>query len=379
MKKLLATILTLTLALGLAGCGASTAESTPAESAAAAPVVDEAPASAQAPETEKSVLESAVESALEPTEESTLEATAAGTDINIAVLPGPTGIGAAGLMEANDNGETVNHYNFTVAGANDDVVAGLTSGEFDMAAVATNVAANLYQKTSGGVQICALNTYGVLYILENGDSVQSIADLKGRTVYATGQGANPEYVLEYLLTKNGLTYALDGSEADVQLEFMDSDALVAGMASGEYDLCMLPVPAVTSVELQNADVRTALDLTAEWDKLGVDGVLTQGCIVVRTAFAEEHPEAVAAFLTEYAASIDSVIADPAHAGELCETYGIVAKAAVATKAIADCNLCCVYGADLRPAIEPYYQVLFDANPKSIGEALPGDDFYFVAE
>ena len=378
MKKLISIFLTLTLALGLAGCGASNAESAPAESTAA-PAVEEAASVLQAPEPEQETVESAAESAAEPMEESAQETAAVGTDVNLAVLPGPTGIGAAGLMEANDNGESVNHYNFTVAGANDDVVAGLTSGEFDMAAVATNVAANLYQKTNGGVQICALNTYGVLYILENGNSVQSIADLKGRTIYATGQGANPEYVLEYLLTENGLTYSLDGSEADVQLEFMDSDALVAGMASGEYDLCMLPVPAVTSVELQNADVRTALNLTEEWNSLGVDGVLTQGCIVVRTAFAEEHPEAVEAFLKEYAASIDAVIADPAHAGELCETYGIVAKAAVATKAIPDCNLCCVYGAELRAAIEPYYQVLFDANPQSIGGALPGDDFYFVAE
>ena len=294
------------------------------------------------------------------------------------MLNGPTGIGAAALMEANDNGETVNHYNFTVATANDDVVAGVASGEFDIAAVATNVAANLYQKTSGNVQICALNTYGVLYILENGDSVSSIEDLKGRTIYAVGQGANPEYVLEYLLTQNGLSYSLDGSEADVAIEFMESEALVTAMASGDVDLCMLPVPAVTSVELQNADVRTALDLTAEWDKLGVDGVLTQGCVVVRKEFAEANPQAVEAFLQEYEASINAVIADPAHGGELCETYGIVPKAAVATKAIPDCNLCCVYGQELRAAIEPYYQVLLDANPQSVGGELPGDDFYFVA-
>ena len=378
MKKLFTILLALALAVGLIACGSSAGNAS-VEGSASAPVESAVEEAASAPE-ETAVEEAA--SAEEPAsseESSTEEAPVAGTDINIAVLAGPTGIGAVGLMESNDSGETVNRYNFTVAGANDDVVAGLTSGEFDMAAVATNVAANLYQKTGGAVQICALNTYGVLYILENGDSVQSIADLKGRTIYAVGQGANPEYVLEFLLTENNLTYSLDGSDADVQLEFMESDALVAGMASGEYDLCMLPVPAVTSVELQNADVRTALDLTAEWNALGVEGVLTQGCIVVRSAFAEEHPEAVAAFLTEYAASIDSVISDPAHAGELCETYGIVAKAPVATKAIPDCNLCCVYGAELRPAIEPYYQVLFDANPQSIGGELPDDKFYFVAE
>jgi NitT/TauT family transport system substrate-binding protein len=284
-------------------------------------------------------------------------------------------------MEANDAGETVNHYNFTVAAANDDVVAGLASGEFDIAAVATNVAANLYQKTSGGVQICALNTYGVLYLLENGENVQSMADLAGQTIYATGQGANPEYVLEYLLTQNGLTYDADGTnpEADVTIEFMDSESLVSGVATGEITLAMLPVPAVTSVMMQNDDVRIALDLTAEWNKVTEEGVLTMGAIVVRTEFAQENPEAVAAFLTEYAASIDSVQNDVEHAAQLCEDYGIVAKAAVAAKAIPNCNLCCIVGADIQSAIEPYYTVLFEANATAIGGALPGEDFYYIAQ
>ena len=351
MKKYLAILLALVMVLGLAACASETAapeESTPAE--ASAPAADDA-----------------AEEALE------------GADVNLAVLAGPTGIGAAGLMEANDAGETGNTYTFTVASAPDEVVAGISNGSLDMAAVPTNVAATLYNKTEGGVQLVALNTYGVLYILENGDTVSSIADLKGKTVYATGQGANPEYVLEYLITANDMTYSLDGSEADVQLQFMTSEELTAGMISGDYDLCMLPVPAVTSVMLQNQDVRAALDLTAEWDALGTDGKLTQGCIVVRSDFAEEHPDAVKLFLQEYAASIDSVKADPAHAGELCEQYQIVPKAAIATKAIPDCNLTFVAGADMRAEIEPFLQVLFDADAKSVGGKMPGDDFYYVAQ
>ncbi len=297
-----------------------------------------------------------------------------GTDINIAVLSGPTGIGAVCLMEANDAGETVNTYNFTVSSANDEVVAGLTSGEFDIAAVATNVAANLYNKTDGGVQICALNTYGVLYILENGNEIESVEDLRGKTIYATGQGANPEYVLDYILTENGID-----PENDVTIEFMDSSALAAAAASGEADICMLPVPAVTSVLMQNSDVRIALDLTEEWDKVTTDGKLTMGCVVVRTEFAEENPEAVAAFLEEYAASIESVLADMEHAAELCEEYEIVAKAAVALSAIPDCNLCCVTGDEIKEIIEPYYTVLYNANSSSIGGALPDEDFYFVSK
>ena len=343
MKKYLAILLFLVMVLGLAACAKN------------APVPEESAAPVEKPE------------ALE------------GADVNLAVLAGPTGIGAASLMEANDAGETVNHYTFTVASAPDEVVAGIANGSLDLAAVPTNLASTLFAKTNGGVQVVALNTYGVLYILENGESVNSFADLKGKTIYATGQGSNPEYVLEYLLDQNGLTWSLDGSEADVQLQFMAADELTAGMVSGQYDLCMLPVPAVTAVTVQNPDVRVAMDLTAEWDKLGVDGKLTQGCIVVTTKFAEEHPDAVKAFLQEYEASINAVVDDPAHAGELCEQYGIVAKAPIATKAIPSCNLCCVTGADMQPVLEPFFQVMFDANPQSIGGALPGDGFYYVAK
>ena len=305
--------------------------------------------------------------------------TFAGADVNIAVLAGPTGIGASSLMEKNDAGETVNRYTFSVESAPDQVTAGIVNGSLDMAAVPTNVASILYTKTEGNVQVCALNTYGVLYILENGDTVKSVADLKGKTLYATGQGSNPEYVLEYILTENGLSYSIDGSDADVKIQFMTSEELTAGMVSGSLDLCMLPVPAVTAVTVQNQDVRVALDLTEEWDNLGGEGKLTQGCIVVRKEFADANPEAVKAFLTEYQASIDAVLADPAHAGELCEQYGIVPKAPIATKAIPSCNLCCVTGDEIRTVLEPFFQVMLDANPQSIGGKLPGDDFYFVAK
>lgn len=295
-----------------------------------------------------------------------------GTEINIAVLSGPTGIGAVYLMEANDNGETTNTYNFTISSVNDDVVAGLTSGEYDIAAVATNVAANLYNKTDGAIQICALNTYGVLYILENGDSIESVEDLRGKTIYATGQGANPEYVLDYILSENGID-----PENDVTIEYMDSDALVTLMATGEAEICMLPVPAVTNVMIQNSDVRIALDITEEWNKVSEEGQLTMGCVVVRTEFAEENPEAVEAFLEEYAESIENVQENVEHAAELCETYGVVAKAAVAQKAIPDCNLCCITGDEIRTTIEPYYTVLYNANASSIGGAIPDEGFYFA--
>ncbi len=360
MKKLTALLLALALCLALAACGSS-------QTGSAASQDDSAGAGASTSSAGNAP------DASQPDESGETATDFAGTDINMAVLSGPTGIGAVKLMERNDNGETVNHYNFTVATDNSAVVAGLANGDYDIAAVATNVAANLYNQTSGGVQICALNTYGVLYILENGDTIQSMADLAGKTIYATGQGANPEYVLNYLLTQNGLTPG-----EDVTVEYMDSNLLMTEMAAGTYEVCMLPVPAVTSVLMQNSDVRTALDLTEEWNKVTDEGVLTMGCVVVRTEFAQENPEAVKAFLSEYADSISYVQENVEEASQLCETYGIVAKAAVAAAAIPDCNLCCVTGGDIQSAIEPYYNVLFEANPDSIGGALPGEDFYFVA-
>ena len=383
MKKITAIILTIVLVLGMTACSKGndkTDNTTTQTQNDNITVATEAPkpteATADTTDNTDTADNTSTSDGTDTDNTVTSAPTLTGYDVNIGVLSGPTGIGAVGLMDANDNGKTVNKYTFTVAAANDEIVAGISNGSLDIAAVATNVGSNLYNKTSGAVQIIALNTYGVLYILENGNEINSITDLKGKTIYCAGQGANPEYVIKYLLEKNGLTYSDDGSDADVVLEFMDPAAITAGMASGEYKLCMLPVPAVTSVKIQNAEVRTALDLTAEWEKTGAEGALTMGCVIVRKAFAEEHPGVVETFLAEYKDSIDFVLSDIDTAGTLCEKYAIVAKAPVAKKAIPECNLCCVTGADVRKTIEPYYTVLFNANPKSIGGAMPGDDFYY---
>jgi NitT/TauT family transport system substrate-binding protein len=302
----------------------------------------------------------------EPSDTAALE----GTEVNLAVLKGPTGVGAAKLLYDNENGDTINQYNVTVASdpANE-IVPKLVNGELDIAAISTNLAASLYHKTEGGVQMLALNTLGVLYILENGDSVQSMADLAGRTIYATGQGSNPEYVLNYLLEQNGLT--------DVTVEWMASDELTTLMASGQADLCMLPVPAATAVQMKNADVRVALNLTEEWNNVTSDGVLTMGCIVVRTQFAQEHPEAVTAFLQEYADSIAFVTDDPDSAAPMVAQFEITANEQIALKAIPDCNLVCITGDEMRESIQGYFEVLFAADPTSIGGSIPDDAFYYI--
>lgn len=291
--------------------------------------------------------------------------------VNLAVLKGPSGVGAAKLLADSDAGETANDYAYSIMADNTEIVAGLSSGSLDIAAVASNVAANLYNKTNGGIQIAAVSGLGVLYILENGNTVQSMADLKGQTLYATGQGANPEYVLNYLLTENGV----DPAEVDIQ--WKTADEVSALMVSGEARLCMMPVPAATAIQMSNPDVREALDLSAEWDGLNNGSHLTMTCIAVRTAFAQEHPEAVENFLADYAASVEYVKGDPTAASELVAQYGITPKAKIAELAIPKCSLVCITGkVDMADTIQGYFEVLSAANPDALGGSIPDDGFYF---
>ncbi len=294
------------------------------------------------------------------------------TAVNLAVLAGPTGMGASYLMEQNEAGESKNAYTVTVATAPDQVTAGLINGSLDMAAIPTNLAAVLYQKTEGGVQVLACNTLGVLYLLENGDTVHSVEDLRGKTVYATGQGSTPEYIFSYILAKNGLTVG-----TDVTVEYLAEHAeLAAKLKAGEVVLGVLPEPQVSVAMMGNADLRVALNLTEEWNRVAGDSALIQGCIAVRTAFAQEHPEAISAFLTEYEASVNYVNENPEAAAKLIEKHGIVAKEAIALRAIPNANMVCMTGAEMKTKLSGFLQVLFDADAKSVGGKLPDDGFYY---
>ena len=291
-------------------------------------------------------------------------------DVNFGVLKGPTGIGASYLLEKNSKGETLNNYNVTTEAEANAMISRIASGALDIAAIPTNAASALYNKTNGDVKIIALNTAGVLYILEKGNTINSVADLKGKRISAVGRGSNPEYVLKYILEQNGLK-----NNEDYYIEFLDSATLTTSAASGSVEVCMLPVPAVTTVLVKNSEMRIALSLSEEWDKLNNGSTLTMGCIVVRKRFYEENKKAVEQFLKEYEESINYVKANPQDAGALCEKFEIVPSAAIATKAIPDANLIFVSGKDIRGAIEGYFKVLYEADPKSIGGKLPGDDFY----
>lgn len=300
-----------------------------------------------------------------------------GEEVRLAVISGPTGIGAAKLLTDSDRGETVNHYTYTIASDNNEVVSGLTSqeGEFDIAMVASNMAANLYNKTDGDVCILALGTQGVLHILEGsgGTAIQSMADLKGKTIYATGQGANPEYILRHLLTENGLD-----PDKDVEIVFADPTEISAKLLSGEIDTAMLPVPAATAaIAKSQGSVRDAIDLTQAWNDLDNGSQLIMSAVVARADFIEEHPQAVQTFLREYEGSVTYVRDNPELAGELVAQLGIAPSATIAQQAIPQCNLVFLSGADMKPAISGYFEVLYDIDPTAVGGALPDDGIYYV--
>ena len=291
--------------------------------------------------------------------------------MRVYTLAGPTGIGMAGIMEGNEGA-----YEFTLCSAANDIVAAIASGSADIAACPTNLAATLYQKTSGAVQLLALNTLGVLHVVTADESIQSVQDLAGRTVYATGQGSVPEYALSYILEQNGLT-------GSVTVEYVAEHSELATMlAAGRAQIGVLPEPHVTSALMQNESLRAALDVTALFEEAArVDGkedmVLSMGCVIVRRAYAQEHPEALAQFMADYAASVEMVNADVSGAAQLVQKHGILPKAAVAERAIPNCHIVFITGEAMRAQIEPLYQLLYDANPASVGGAMPDDAFYYV--
>lgn len=292
---------------------------------------------------------------------------------SIAALKGPTAMGLVKLMKDSESGETTgNEYTFTLAGSADEVTPALLKGELDMACVPANLAAVLYNKTEGEIEVLAVNTLGVLYIVENGESVKSMADLKGKTIVAAGKGSTPEYALRYLLTENGI----DPDNA-VTIDWKSEHSeCVAALASGQATIALLPQPFVTVAQSKIEGLRMALDLTKEWDALDNGSSLITGVIVARREVVEANPAAVNEFLKEYAASVDYVNANTADAAALIGEYGIV-DAAVAEKALPYCNIVCLTGADLLEALPGYLEVLYNASPAAVGGEMPDNSFYFA--
>ncbi len=302
------------------------------------------------------------------------------TAIQVTAIAGPTGVGLVSLLEKNEAGTAANAYTLNLVSDPTQAVAAITGKTADIAAVPTNLASTLYKKTGGNVQVLAVNTLGVLYMLENGNSIQSVADLRGKTIYTSGQGANPEYILKYVLEKNGIDPA-----KDVTIKFeTDNDALAAKVATGEAQVAMVPEPKVTACRAQmKTDGKTpaniVLNMTTEWNKVAQGkSALMMGCVIARKDFVQANPAAVEAFLTEYEASINAVKADVEGAAALCEKYKVIPKAALAKQAIPNCNLTFVKGETMKKQLSGYLDILNGYNSAAIGGGLPTNDFYYGA-
>jgi len=351
MKKTLSLLLALTLlAAMMAGCGSSAPAPTPAPSE---PAATEPPAPSAEP-----------------------EVPADPVDVRVVAMKGPTAMGMVQFMDAVEIGDVLcNDYSFSIVASADEVGPLLIQGNVDIAAVPANLASILYNNTEGALQVLAINTLGVLYIVESGDTIHSVEDLRGKTIYAPGKGTTPEFALNYLLTQNGLDPA-----ADVTIEWKAEAAeCLAVLTTQENAIAMLPQPFVTTAQTKSDAIRVALDMTEEWNKLQegkeAPSALLTGVVVARREFVEQNPAAVSDFLDHYRSSVEFVNSNVEAGAQLVGKYEIV-TAEIAQKAIPACNITFIEGAEMQEKLAGYLGVLFEQNPKAVGGALPADDFYY---
>ena len=367
-RRLAAVLLAVLLALSaLTGCsggaGASSGSSAEKESEADSVSASETQADSEAQEAE----DAAGDSTVQP------------VDVRIAALKGPTAMGMVKFMDDVDQQVvTDENYTFSIVASPDEVTPQIVQGSLDIAAVPANLASILYNNTDGAVQVLTVNTLGVLYIVENGDTVHSVSDLAGKTIYASGKGSTPEYALNYVLEQNGL---VPGTDVTIGWKSEHSEC-VAAITADATGIAMLPQPFVTTAQAQNESLRVALDLTEEWEKVQGDdagaGTMITGATIARTEFVQEHPEAVENFLKHYQESVEYVNANTEEAAKLVGAYDIVTEE-VAKTALPECNIVYLAGDEMKEKLSGYLSVLNEQNPESIGGTLPGDDFYYTQE
>lgn len=374
-NKAVTMVLAALLAAGaVSACGASNEAGSTASTEDAAAVTAEAPAEeASSEEAADASTEEAEGAETAETEEAGEVLDYDGTVIRVGSLKGPTTMGLVNLMKDSDNGISQGNYEFTMASDPSEIVASIASGNLDIAMVPANLGATLYNKTNGGVSVIDINTLGVLYGVSGDESITSVKDLAGKTVLTTGQGATPEYAMNYLLEANGVT--------DCTLEFHSEASEIAALLKEDPNqIAVLPQPFVTVAEAQNDQLKTVFSLTDEWDKVTDNGSrFLTGATIVRNDFLSSHPDAVSVFMQEHEASADKAGTDVEGTASLVAEYGIIEKAPVAQKALPYCNIVCITGDDMKTALSGYLDVLYAADPTSVGGTLPAEDFYYTGK
>ncbi len=349
-----------TVASALVGCGAAEPQNEKATEEAAAETTKEASEQAPAETTEKATEEASAQEPVENADDVT---------IRVAALKGPTTIGLVNLIDDVEKGESDLSCEFEMFTAGSDIMAAMAAGTVDIGLVPSNVACVMNNKVEGGVSIIDINTLGVLYCVTADDSITSVSDLAGRTVYMTGQGATPEYTARYLLDANGIT--------DCTLQFKSEPTeIVSIFAEDDEAVAILPQPFVTAALAQNENLKTAFSLDDEWSKVNTDCKIVTGVTVVSNSFLNEHKSAVDAFIAAHKKSADEALSDVEGTAGLVVAQGIIAKEPLAIKAIPNCNITCITGSEIKSTLSGYLQVLFDQDPKAVGGSLPADDFYY---
>lgn len=376
-KKAVAVMLSIALSAAmLAGCGTGSS----AEVVGDTTIVDDSGQSGEVAETEEQEAPDAAQQEEDEADNENQQDAAdsaadeyVAADIRIGSLKGPTSMGLVYLMDQAKKNEAANNYEFKMAATADELLPSMISGDLDIVLVPANVASVLYNKTAGAVSVIDINTLGVLYMVSGDDTIQSMEDLKGRTIYLTGKGTTPDFVLQYLLKENGLTQ-------DVSLEYKSEATEVAAVLTETPEVVgVLPQPYVTAACAQNENLSVVLDLTKEWAAVQGEGgsSLVTGVTVVRNAFLEENKDAVDKFLEEHAASAEFANEHVEEAAELVAAEGIIEKAPVAAKAMPKCNITYIDGVDMKAALSGYLEVLFEQDASSVGGNLPSDDFYYI--
>ncbi len=358
MKKIKLMLIMVLGILLLAACAKDKKEAADTESEK----LNQTPATTETPEMTKA-----------PEVTSAPEVSAEKLTVNIAALKGPTAIGMVKLMDDAATGITTNDYKFSIEGTADAITAGMVKGDYDIAAVPCNMASVLYNKTEGGVRLAGINTLGVLYIVETGDTIKSVKDLKGKTIYATGLGTTPQYTLNYILNANGID-----PNKDVTIEYKTEATEVASILERSKDaVAMLPQPYVTTVLMKNNKLRIALDIAKEWEAVSKDGSsVVTGVVIVKKDFLEKNKEAFDAFMKEYTASAAYVNEKIEASAALVEKYNIF-KAEPMKKAIPLCNITLLQGDEMKQKVNGYLTALFQQDPKAVGGKLPEDEFYYI--
>ena len=296
--------------------------------------------------------------------------------VRVGLIMGPPSMGLSQFLVAAQQGKTTNDFDFTINGV--DYVglsAAFNQGEYDICTLPSNIGPILFNnhELKNEYKVISVNNLGVLYVITTDETVKTMDDLTGRTVYSYGEGGTPEYTIDALLKKTG-------RKDSFNLEFKSSPFEVLNLLQQEKNcVAILPQPFVSLSKIMVDVLYTPIDITDEWNKAfadtGSQAVTTT--TIVNKKFLEEHEQAVIEYLERAAMSVEWSLNNMSSAASLQEELGTFMNNAVALDAMPQISMVSLTGTTMRTAMSGFIEELYKANPDSIGGSIPGDDFYYL--